>query len=63
MASSRHACDSCLSACAILQMAERQAFIERGHRQRLAEALALVERMAASLDVLLTPRSTGGPVA
>ncbi|KAK9836114.1 hypothetical protein WJX81_002381 [Elliptochloris bilobata] len=44
-------------------MAERQASLERGHRQRLAEAVALVGRMAAMLDVLLTPRSTGAPAA
>ena len=62
-ASCRHACDTSLTACPSPQMAERQASMERGHRQRLAEALALVERMAATLDVLLTPRSTGAPVA
>lgn len=39
------------------QMAERQAATEQGHRQRLAEAVALVQRMASALDALLTPRS------
>jgi len=38
-------------------MAERQAATEQGHRQRLAEAVALVQRMASALDALLTPRS------
>jgi len=41
------------------QMAERQAATEQGHRQRLAEAVALVQRMASALDALLTPRSAG----
>lgn len=49
--------------CAASQAAKRQLAIEQGHRQRLAEAIALVGRMVDALEGLFTPRSIDSPPA